>query len=788
MHFQIRKTPFKLAFLATLLALGWVIFAPARFGGQVEYVIVNGNSMLPLLQKGDLVILRKAPFYQVGDIVTYSYPGIGPVIHRIIARELDRFVLRGDHNDWVDAYRPGKDEILGKRWLTFPAVGKGFLWLRTPWGMAGFISTSTLIVGVAFMQTTGSTRRRKIRDWMDCGLAKSGLLWAAKNDSYFIFIYITGIISIILFGFAFTRPVFRNIPDEISYQHTGFYTYSAPITDGVYNNNRIETGDAIFPSLNCHINLLFDYRFHSPQPFQGGGTNRLVAEVTSNRGWHRTINLQPEAVFTGNSFHIETILDTCQVENLIQEMQEITGFQDTQYFLSITPSVHLKGILGGRDFKDEFTPVLQFQVESRVISLVRSAGENGNLLQPIAAGYLAGERSEPNTLNIFGLPVPVWLARFLSLFGLLLAVVGITIPALLAKKAEKTDEKLLAHWVLGGRAIEARGILTDAQERIIDFDSLADLIRLSDRLGEPIFLESWDSQVNYLVRDQALVYRYQRREPTTEHLVETPSIPAELNRALECDEFVLFYQPTVSLDTGKIVQIEALLRWLHPVHGLQTPQDFLPAAEKYGLVPIIDDWVLQKACAQLDLWRTSGYPLYPLSLNLSVHELSQVNFAQRINDALKRYNLPPHLLHIEVEEESLRPEGTILENLHRLKEIGIGITVNTPKTGDIADIGSVFDINQIKIGRSLVQRMPVDQQVTESARRCISTAHERKINVVAVGIETSEQLGFFRLNSCDAVQGYFISPPLTAQDITRYLRKRSSLIDLSGKSTRKAGV
>jgi len=112
--FLTRKTLLRSALAICFVILAWIILAPTKFGGQVTYVIVNGNSMLPIFAKGDLVLLRQAPFYQVGDIVAYRYPTIGPVIHRIVAEKIDRFVLQGDNNSWLDAYEPTEDEILGK--------------------------------------------------------------------------------------------------------------------------------------------------------------------------------------------------------------------------------------------------------------------------------------------------------------------------------------------------------------------------------------------------------------------------------------------------------------------------------------------------------------------------------------------------------------------------------------------------------------------------------------------------------------------------------------------------
>src|SRR6266496_6188934 len=104
-------------FLLVLFGSALIAFAPLQLGGQAAFVIVNGNSMEPLYHRGDLVILRTADDYQVGDIVTYRHPQIGPVIHRIIGRDAERFVFRGDHNNFIDPYRPIRSELIGKSWI-----------------------------------------------------------------------------------------------------------------------------------------------------------------------------------------------------------------------------------------------------------------------------------------------------------------------------------------------------------------------------------------------------------------------------------------------------------------------------------------------------------------------------------------------------------------------------------------------------------------------------------------------------------------------------------------------
>jgi signal peptidase I len=134
--------------LSLVLAIAaWVVFAPVQIGGRAAYVIVDGNSMEPLLQRGDLVILRQTTDYQVGDVITYRHPDLGPVIHRITAREGDRFVLQGDNTTWIDSHKPVANEIIGEMWVRLPHAGQIVVGFRTPLGaalLAGALGTFIL--------------------------------------------------------------------------------------------------------------------------------------------------------------------------------------------------------------------------------------------------------------------------------------------------------------------------------------------------------------------------------------------------------------------------------------------------------------------------------------------------------------------------------------------------------------------------------------------------------------------------------------------------------------------
>ena len=158
------------AFMPVFLAALWIIFAPIQMGGQSAYVIITGNSMEPGFHTGDLVIVQPAPAYNIGDIVAYHNADLERyVFHRIIRKELNRFVLQGDNNTWIDAYQPTQEKLIGKLWIHLPSAGKAVQWARLPINMsiiagalAGLLAT-TLLLG----QQRHGRRRKSLQEWFN---------------------------------------------------------------------------------------------------------------------------------------------------------------------------------------------------------------------------------------------------------------------------------------------------------------------------------------------------------------------------------------------------------------------------------------------------------------------------------------------------------------------------------------------------------------------------------------------------------------------------------------------
>jgi EAL domain-containing protein (putative c-di-GMP-specific phosphodiesterase class I) len=248
----------------------------------------------------------------------------------------------------------------------------------------------------------------------------------------------------------------------------------------------------------------------------------------------------------------------------------------------------------------------------------------------------------------------------------------------------------------------------------------------------------------------------------------------DLRRALERNEFVIFYQPIVSLESFKINGFEALVRWQHPENGLTGPDQFISLAEEMGLMVPIGNWVLQESCRQVKEWQMrfpDGYPLF-VSVNFSVKQLVQPDTFNLIQRVLHETGLAPECLHVEITEGVfMQDDEVVRETLNRLRQIGVGLSIDDFGTGysSLSRLHS-FPISSLKIDRSFVSRWDGNNQKREIIGTIMSLAENLGLEVIAEGVETVEQLAQLRSLGCERAQGYFFSAPQPAELAEENLR------------------
>ncbi len=255
-------------------------------------------------------------------------------------------------------------------------------------------------------------------------------------------------------------------------------------------------------------------------------------------------------------------------------------------------------------------------------------------------------------------------------------------------------------------------------------------------------------------------------------------------RAAANGELKLAYQPEISVKTGELVGFEALLRWNHPIQGLLAPSSFISVAEENGSLIEIGFWVLETACRQIQRWQPTDASgrLLEISVNVSVRQLEQDNFVERVKEVLSRTGSKPELICLEITEgilirDSAKAQGT----LARLKQLGVKLAIDDFGTR-YSSLSYLKDlaVDCIKIDQSFVAGMDKDESSLLIVQSIVMLAHDLGLAVTAEGIETEEQLGFLRSMGCDTGQGFHLARPLTPDMVEAFIgvREHSKAVEL----------
>jgi EAL domain-containing protein (putative c-di-GMP-specific phosphodiesterase class I) len=238
-----------------------------------------------------------------------------------------------------------------------------------------------------------------------------------------------------------------------------------------------------------------------------------------------------------------------------------------------------------------------------------------------------------------------------------------------------------------------------------------------------------------------------------------------LQQALEEQQFEMYYQPRVSLFTGRVVSAEALIRWNHPDRGVISPVEFIPLSEETGLIRPIGAWVIDAVCAQQGQWRKAGIPTVPVAINLSAIQCAQSELLNQIATAMADNGLERHCIEFELTETAVmhNPEEAA-RNLNGLKALGVQLSLDDFGTGysSLAQLKR-FPFDFVKIDRSFIAGIDTNPEDEAIAAAIIAMAHSLGLKVVAEGVETEAQLAVLRTLRCDEMQGYLFSEALPAK-------------------------
>ncbi|WP_295624132.1 EAL domain-containing protein [uncultured Nitrosomonas sp.] len=246
----------------------------------------------------------------------------------------------------------------------------------------------------------------------------------------------------------------------------------------------------------------------------------------------------------------------------------------------------------------------------------------------------------------------------------------------------------------------------------------------------------------------------------------------ELRQALANNEFLLYFQPQISLANKEVTGVEALIRWMHPKQGLLPPAEIIPIAESSRLIIDIGNWVLMEACRQLHQWRIEGLDNLRMSVNVSIRQLADKDLQKYIASLLHQYSLPAHLLELEITESCLQNELIYITRLEQLKKLGILISIDDFGTG-YSCLSSLknLPIHRLKIDQSFIKGIPLDKNDCAIAAAILALSQKLNLQVTAEGIETQDQTTFLINHGCFELQGYLFSKPVSPSQIPNLIRK-----------------
>jgi diguanylate cyclase (GGDEF)-like protein/PAS domain S-box-containing protein len=340
----------------------------------------------------------------------------------------------------------------------------------------------------------------------------------------------------------------------------------------------------------------------------------------------------------------------------------------------------------------------------------------------------------------------------------LIALTGIRDFPDIAVAAERVMDAMTSEFVIQGREFHVNcsiGISiypdhgTDSETLIKNADAAMYIAKENGRNGYRFFSEDMNAQV-----------------------VERMTIEHELRLAVEKHELFLMYQPQSNIETGQIIGVEALLRWNHPNLGSVSPDRFILVAESSGLIIPIGEWVLKTACSAAKAWQDHGLPAVPMAVNVSAIQFRQDAFQEMVRRVLRETGLAPEYLELELTESVLLANVDLTQSVLRsLQAMGVRLSIDDFGTGysSLAYLKQ-FPVGKLKIDRSFVKNIPGNADDAAIATAIISMAKSLNLRVIAEGVESEAQVSFLRSRHCDEMQGYYLSKPMTAEEVEQKLR------------------
>lgn len=505
-----------------LAAAAWYFFAPPQIGGRTTYLITQGTSMEPRIHQGDLVLVRKAASYRVGDIVAYRLTPRTLVLHRITgiaanvgAAGAPHWIMKGDNNAWPDSKQPATQDIVGKLWIQLPSAGSTWLRLGKPLALALFL----LMAGIMLQTTTANTSqepgpRAKSR------LRKPAGSWTGSSavSVWFQALVVVGLLApvfLVLCAIAFAQPAQQLGSVAVTYDQNGVFGYSAAAPPGIYDQQEVTTGEPVYLRLVHDLTVRFTYHFKAQAPHDLHGTYQIFLTIAGENGWRRTAALAPATAFSGDTVRMSGKVDLTQVQALLAAVAQQTGVQGQLSTLTLQPVVKTLGTLSGAKLSERFSPSLRFRMAPLELVLDKGANDNGGPLHPAQSGLVKLARREASRISMLGLSLQVSLIRVIAVAGLTLSAIAAAVLGLLLHGVLHGDESARIRARYGASLIEihTNDPAAAPASTVIDACSIDDLAKVARQRGQ-LLLHSCDSAGHrYSVVDGCVIYQYRVVKP-----------------------------------------------------------------------------------------------------------------------------------------------------------------------------------------------------------------------------------------------------------------------------------
>jgi EAL domain-containing protein (putative c-di-GMP-specific phosphodiesterase class I) len=306
-------------------------------------------------------------------------------------------------------------------------------------------------------------------------------------------------------------------------------------------------------------------------------------------------------------------------------------------------------------------------------------------------------------------------------------------------------------------------------------------LSITGSLGISIFPEHGEDAESLIKNADAAMYRAKENgcnalciftDEMNTRVMERLTLENNLRLAIDREELFLVYQPQINIASGRVIGLEALIRWHHPELGLVMPDKFIRVAENSGLISALGEWVLRSACSQIRKWQDEGLLAVPVAVNVSAVQFRQEGFWEFVKQVLHETGLDPQYLELELSESLLLSNADVMfEVLQDLKDLGLKLVIDDFGTGYSSfSYLRQFPVTKLKIDGSFIRDIadnPGDAAITTAI---ISMAKSLNLMVIAEGVENEAQLSFLREHKCDEFQGYYFSRPLNVPDVASKLR------------------